>query len=100
LLNYDSEVAGLQWDKLQKAQQVATTKVSPLRVNLPTRGVHYSFSQVLQTEVRKPMTIKLEAENNKATSWIGRILLAGVAFLVLWMLMAMMSGKHEQRVVA
>ena len=31
----DQDVAGLQWDKLEKAQQVATAKVSPLRVNLP-----------------------------------------------------------------
>ena len=43
-LNYDENVASLQWDKLEKAQQVAVAKVAPLHVNLPTRGVRYSFS--------------------------------------------------------
>src|ERR1035438_5154299 len=33
-LNYDADVASLQWDKLEKAQQVAVAKVSPLHVNL------------------------------------------------------------------
>ena len=51
-LNYDAEVAGQQWDKLEKAQQVAVAKVAPLRVSLPTRGVRFSFTQVLQTEIR------------------------------------------------
>jgi len=64
-LNYDAEVAGPAMDKLEKAQQVAVAKVAPLRVNLPTRGIHYSFTQVLQTEIRKPMTIQLLAENAK-----------------------------------
>jgi type II secretory pathway pseudopilin PulG len=87
----DAEVASLQWDKLQKAQEVTTAKVSPLRVNLPTRGVHYTFSQVLQTEVGKPMTIRLTAENMKAVSWFTRILIAVAAFLVLWTFMSMIS---------
>ena len=72
-LNYDENVASLQWDKLEKAQQVAVAKVAPLHVNLPTRGVRYSFSQVLQTELRKPMTIRLLAENTKVPSWTTRI---------------------------
>ena len=48
---------------------MAVAKVAPLHVNLPTRGVRYSFSQVLQTELRKPMTIRLLAENTKVPSW-------------------------------
>ena len=72
-LNYDENVASLQWDKLEKAQQVAVAKVAPLHVNLPTRGVRYSFSQVLQTELRKPMTIRLLAENTKVPSWTTRL---------------------------
>ena len=72
-LNYDENVASLQWDKLEKAQAVAVAKVAPLHVNLPTRGVRYSFSQVLQTELRKPMTIRLLAENTKVPSWTTRL---------------------------
>src|ERR1019366_1661798 len=87
-LNYDANVAGLQWDKLEKAQQVAVAKVAPLRVNLPTRGVHFSFGQVLQTELRKPMTIRLLAENTKVPSWTNRIGLSVLGFVVLWAIAA------------
>ena len=92
-LNYDANVAGLQWDKLEKAQQVAVAKVAPLRVNLPTRGVRYSFAQVLQTELRKPMTIRLLAENTKVPSWTSRIGLSVLGFAVLWLLMAAVNRK-------
>ena len=94
-LNNDTEVAGLQWDKLEKAQQVAAAKVAPLRVNLPTRGVHYSFSQVLQTEPRKPMTVRLLAENTKVPSWTSRILLIAGGFLALWLLMALINLQRK-----
>jgi len=87
-LNYDANVASLQWDKLEKAQQVAVAKVAPLHVNLPTRGVRYSFSQVLQTELRKPMTIRLLAENTKVPSWATRLGLSLFGFIVLWMIVA------------
>lgn len=87
-LNYDANVASLQWDKLEKAQQVAVAKVAPLHVNLPTRGVRYSFGQVLQTELRKPMTIRLLAENTKVPSWATRLGLSLLGFIVLWMIVA------------
>jgi hypothetical protein len=90
-LNYDADVASLQWDKLEKAQQVAMAKVAPLHVNLPTRGVRYSFSQVLQTELRKPMTIRLLAENTKAPSWITRIGLALLVLVILWGIVARLN---------
>ena len=92
-LNYDENVASLQWDKLEKAQQVAATKVAPLHVNLPTRGVRYSFSQVLQTELNKPMTIRLLAENTKVPSWTTRILLAVLCFAVLWAIVALFNRR-------
>ena len=94
-LNNDTEVAGLQWDKLEKAQQVAAAKVAPLRVNLPTRGIHYSFSQVLQTEPRKPMTVRLLAENTKVPSWFSRILVAISGFLVLWLVMIFINFQRK-----
>ncbi len=94
-LNNDVEVAGLQWDKLEKAQQVAAAKVAPLRVNLPTRGVHYSFSQVLQTEPRKPMTVRLHADSTKTPSWSIRILLSATGFLVLWLVMVLINHQRK-----
>jgi hypothetical protein len=93
-LNNDAEVAGQQWDKLEKAQHVAVAKVAPLRVNLPIRGVHYSFSQVLQTEPRKPMTIRLLAENTKIPSWFSRALVGIGGFLALWLVMALVNRQR------
>jgi hypothetical protein len=96
-LNYDENVASLQWDKLEKAQQVAVAKVAPLHVNLPTRGVRYSFSQVLQTELRKPMTIRLVAENTKVPSWTTRLGLAVLGFGALWAILAAVNRKKTAR---
>ena len=97
-LNYDADVASLQWDKLEKAQQVAVAKVAPLHVNLPTRGVRYSFSQVLQTELRKPMTIRLLAENTKVPSWTTRIGLGVLGFAVLWAIVAALNRRKKAEV--
>jgi type II secretory pathway pseudopilin PulG len=94
--NVDLDVAGLQWDKLEKAQQVSVAKVSPLRVNLPTRGMHYTFSQVLQTETGKPMTISLAAENTKEPSWFRRISLSFLGFAVLWGMVALVNSRQSQ----
>jgi type II secretory pathway pseudopilin PulG len=84
----DMDVAGAQWEKLEAAQQLAVTRVTPLRVNLPTRGLRYSFTQVLQTEVNKAMTVSLAAENTRLPSWTQRLGIAVLAFLALWGLMA------------
>ena len=54
---------------MQQAQEIVAAQVQPLRVNLPVRGVHYAFTQVLQTEPGKPMTIQMQAANTKAISW-------------------------------
>ena len=94
-LNNDMEVAGQQWDKLEKAQHVAVAKVAPLRVNLPTRGVRYSFAQVLQTELRKPMTIRLLAENTKVPNWTSRGGLCLLGFAALWIIVAAVSRRQR-----
>jgi hypothetical protein len=88
---YDSESAQQQWTKLQEAQEIVTAKVQPLRVNLPVRGQHFTFTQVLQTEGGRPMTIQLFAASTKAVSWPLRGLTAAGAFLVLWALVAILS---------
>jgi hypothetical protein len=90
-LNYDNESAQKQWTKLQEAQEIVTARVQPLRVNLPVRGQHFAFTQVLQTEGGRPMTIQLFAASTKAVSWPMRGLMAVGAFLVLWVLVAILS---------
>ncbi len=52
--------------KLQQSQEIATARVQPLRVNLPVRGQHFAFTQVLQTESGRPMTIQFFAASTKA----------------------------------
>jgi hypothetical protein len=89
------DVAGRQWEKLEAAQQLAVAKVTPLHVTLPTRGVRYVFTQVLQTEINKPMTVALTAANTKATNWLGRIALSAGGFLLLWALTALVAGRRE-----
>ena len=91
----DAEVAGKQWEKLEAAQELAVAKVTPLHVNLPARGVRYSFTQVLQTEINKPMTIGLFAENTKTPSWLGRLAVGATAFALLWALMSVVARQHD-----
>jgi prepilin-type processing-associated H-X9-DG protein len=87
----DNAAAGQQWMKLQQAQEIVTAKVQPLRVNLPVRGLHFAFTQVLQTESGRPMTIQLFTASTKAVSWPMRGLTAIGAFLMLWTLVTIVS---------
>jgi competence protein ComGC len=82
--NYDSAAAEQQWVKLQQAQEVATATAKPLKVNLPTRGLRHSFSQVLQTEVGKPMLVQFVAVSANAALWPMRLVGAVLAFAALW----------------
>jgi hypothetical protein len=84
VVRYDNADAEQQWAKLQQAQEMVAAKVQPLHVNLPIRGVRRAFTQVLQTEVNRPMTIQLLAVSTKAVSWPARIVTTAVAFLLLW----------------
>ena len=77
--------------KLQESQDISTARVQPLRVNLPVRGQHFTFTQVLQTEGGRPMTIQLFAVSTKAVSWPLRGLVAAGAFLALWGLVTLLS---------
>ncbi len=82
--NNDNTAAEKQWAKLQQAQEVTVAKVQPLRVNLPTAGLPFAFSQVLQTELRKPMTIVFYAASTKTSSWGGRIFYGLIGFVIFW----------------
>ena len=94
---YDSEAAEAQWTKLQQAQEAAAARVMPLRVNLPTRGLRHAFTQVLQTEIGKPMTIQMTAVNTKSANWLSRVALAVGGFLVLWIIVAAMAKRGGVR---
>jgi type II secretory pathway pseudopilin PulG len=96
-LSYDNAAAEQQSAKLQQAQEIVAAQVQPLHVNLPVRGVHYAFAQVLQTETGKPMTIQMLAVNTKAVSWPKRGLTMMVAFLVLWVFVAIISNVTRRR---
>ncbi|MBL9126062.1 MAG: hypothetical protein JNL97_00375 [Verrucomicrobiales bacterium] len=82
--NYTAEAAGRQAAVVQKAQAITVSLVQPLRVNLPTRGIRHSFTQVLQTEGRRPLTVRFEASNNRRTGWLKPVALGGLAFVALW----------------
>jgi hypothetical protein len=83
-IQYDATAAEAQWNKLEQAQELAVAKVQPIHVNLPTRGLRHVFSQVLQTEINKPMTIRLLAANDKIISWPRRIGAGLASFVLLW----------------
>ena len=95
LVAYDRDAAEQQLEKLQKAQEVTVATVQPLRVNLPLRGQRHAFTQVLQTEVNKPMTVEFTARNQKAGGWLKPIALALGAFLALWSAVAVFAQRRE-----
>jgi type II secretory pathway pseudopilin PulG len=80
----ETTAAGEQWTRLQQAQEIVAANVQPLRMNLPMRGEHLAFMQVLQTEVGRPMTFVLNAENTKTVHWPSRLGCCVLAFLALW----------------
>jgi hypothetical protein len=96
-VQYDAEAAEQQWGALQRAQEVTVAKVQPLRANLPTRGQRHSFSQVLQTEVGKEMTIQFSAANAKAPGWFKRIISFAGAFLLLWIFVSVIAKRNPAR---
>jgi hypothetical protein len=86
--NNNDEVARQQWSKLEQAQELAVARVQPLHVNLPIRGLHEAFTQVLQTQVGKPLTIQFTAANTR-NGGLGRQVAGWVlALLGLWALVS------------
>jgi hypothetical protein len=93
---YDNAAAEQQWVKLQRAQEVAMAKVQPLHVNLPTRGLRYAFTQVLQTGVHKPMTIQLSVVKAGTGNWPGRVGWSLAGFLALWLVVAIATARKSR----
>jgi hypothetical protein len=100
LFYYDATVAEQQWSKLQLAQEVTVAQIQPLRVNLPIRGAHYEFSQVLQTETGKAMTIHLLVAKSGSGGVVGKAILMTGGFLFLWLLLKLLFGTAKRRVTA
>ncbi len=82
--DYDTRVAEQQVAQLQKVQALAETRVAPLRVNLPTRGLRFSFVQALQTEPNKPLTIRLHARSERDRGWFRTAALSLGGFVLVW----------------
>jgi hypothetical protein len=86
----------LQWSKLAQAQQLAVARVQPLRVNLPTRGVHYAFTQILQTEVDKPLNIQFTAANTRSGGLFGKLVVSVLGFVVLWIIVELLLSRRPR----
>ncbi len=90
-MQYDHATAGEQWTKLLQAQEINSATIQPLHVNLPVRGQHFAFTQVLQTETDRPLEIHFFATNTKVIDWPLRIVVMTAVFLALWGMMAVVS---------
>jgi len=99
-IQYDAATAEAQWTKLQQAQELNVAAVQPIRVALPTRGLRHSFTQVLQTEIGKPMTVHLLASNTHAINWLNRIVGPLAGFLVLWGIVTLITNRANLRKAA
>ncbi len=92
---FDAEAAEQQAEKVAKAQEITVARTLPLRVNLPKRGIHLTFTQTLQTEVRKPMTLQFLAVESKGLGLMGSVSLALVGFGALWFLAAIVVRRRN-----
>ncbi|HXR08337.1 MAG TPA: hypothetical protein VN765_13455, partial [Candidatus Acidoferrum sp.] len=95
----EEAVARQQWSKLAQSQQLAVARVQPLRVNLPTRGLHHGFTQVLQTQVDEPLSIQFTAANSRGGGLIRSMFDCFLVLILLWavvkFLLALRPGEPE-----
>jgi len=95
MVQYDEAAVDRQILAIQKGQEIVATRVQPLRANLPTRGARHAFSQVLQTEVNKPMTIQFTAASAKETGWFTWLVYLAGGFLLLWGIAAALLTRKK-----
>ncbi|MEI7728225.1 MAG: hypothetical protein WCO56_01570 [Verrucomicrobiota bacterium] len=69
----------------------------PLHANLPTRGQRHTFTQVLQTEVNQPMTLRFSAAGTRETGWFSRLSLGLGCFVALWILVVLFSFSTKRK---
>ena len=86
----------VQYSKLEQAQQLAVAHVQPLHVNLPTRGLHHAFTQVLQTEVNKALSIQFTAANTQTGGLFRQSLVWALALVVLWVIVKLLLTRQPQ----
>ncbi len=99
-VQYDADVAEMQWGALQRAQDVPVAKLQALRANLPLRGQRHLFSQVLQTEIDKPMTIRFSAATTKETGWFKNAIYSAAGFLMLWIFVGAVAKRPATKKAA
>lgn len=80
------EVAEQQVLALQRAQEISTARVTPLRVNVPAEGYEYHFTQTLQTEINEPLKLNFKAANLRKTNWTLAILIGLAGFILAYRL--------------
>ncbi|MBM3877872.1 MAG: hypothetical protein FJ386_14350 [Verrucomicrobia bacterium] len=97
LVSYDAAAADAQWDMICRAQEITTTTVAPLRANLPTHGQLLSFTQVLQTELNKALTVEFRAKNLAETPWFRTAFWFASAFAALWLATAFVCVRRNGR---
>jgi hypothetical protein len=94
MFDYAAEVAQEQAARLQHQQEIAVAKVRPLRVNLPTHGQKLAFTQVLQTQIGKAMTVRFDARNTRETGWLSRLGWGIGTFIALWIGAALLPRRR------
>jgi hypothetical protein len=95
MVNDDEIAAAQQAEKVSKAQEVAVTKALPLRVNLPQRGQRLSFTQTLQTEVRRPMSVQFAATATRTMELPATLGIALVGFVGCWLLVGLLQRRRQ-----
>lgn len=80
------EIAEQQVLALQRAQEISTARVTPLRVNVPAEGYEYHFTQALQTETNEPLKLSFQAANLRKTNWTLAILICLGGFILAYRL--------------
>ena len=96
VMQFDAETAEQQVEKVAKAQEITVTKALPLRVNLPKRGIHLSFTQTLQTDIRKPMALQFHAAESKGLGLTATVGLTVAGFLGLWWLVSLIVSRRPK----
>ena len=81
----------------QRTSPAYAELIQQTRVNLPTRGLRYAFTQVLQTETGKALTVNFTAANSKSVNWPKRISGGLAGFAALWAVVALVTARSTKR---
>ncbi|MFH0953245.1 MAG: hypothetical protein V1873_02835 [Verrucomicrobiota bacterium] len=94
-------VAEEQARKIRKTQAVSVTKVTPLRISVPVRGIRYVFEQVLWVPKDAPVSVTMKAKRTSKKGFFNVALTAAAAGLFLGVFVSgWMQRKRATIVVA